>query len=149
MGLVQQETKNNRNSVIPADDVGGMLTNVSKAKMRQRILMTDRTTGESYYTTVGEALISRLVDIGLYSENEKNAIVAAKFAIEHGYGKAGIRQEEEKIEMPEIVFKLTPTQNKELLRKSALPVPASDEEDDDAGKIIVEVEGEDKVYKYD
>lgn len=135
--------------MIPSEDVGGMLTNVSKQKMRERIVMTDRNTGETYYTTVGEALISRLVDIGLYSENEKNAIVAAKFAIEHGYGKAGIRQEEEKLEMPEIVFKLTPTQNKELLRRSALPVPASDEDEDDAGKIIVEVEGEEGVLKYD
>ena len=99
MGLIHQEISDR--PTMPAEDVGGMLTNVSKQKMRERILVTDRNTGESYYTTVGEALISRLVDIGLYSENEKNAIVAAKFAIEHGYGKAGIRQEEEKEEIPE------------------------------------------------
>ena len=146
MGLIYQEKRSNNSSVVPADDVGGMLTNVSKQKMRERIAMIDRNTGEPYYTTVGEALISRLVDIGLYSENEKNAIVAAKFAIEHGYGKAGIRQEEEKEELPEIVFKLTPTQNKELLRRSALPVPASDEEEVN-DKIIVEVEGEPGVFK--
>lgn len=135
--------------MIPADDVSGMMHDVSKRKMKQRIMMTDRNTGESYYTTVGDALFDRLVDIGLYSENEKNAIVASKFCIESAYGKAAVKQDDEKVEMEEIVFKLTPTQNKELLRKSALPVPASDEEEDDSGKIIVEVEGESEVLKYD
>lgn len=117
--------------------------------MRERILVTDRNTGESYYTTKGDALFDRLIDIGLYSENEKNAITAAKAALDYGFGKPGIRKEEEKQEFPEIVFKLTPTQNKELLRRSALPVPASDEDEEDAGKIIVEVEGEEGVLKYD
>ncbi|MCQ2081599.1 MAG: hypothetical protein MJZ11_08065 [Lachnospiraceae bacterium] len=150
MGLIQQQSRINSNSsLIPADDISGIMHDVSKKKMRERILVTDRNTGESYYTTKGDALFDRLIDIGLYSENEKNAITAAKAALDYGFGKPGIRKEEEKQEFPEIVFKLTPTQNKELLRRSALPVPASDEDEEDAGKIIVEVEGEEGVLKYD
>lgn len=149
MAFIAQTQKTHDVSLLSSADEDEMLKNISRRKMRERILVTDRNTGETYYTTVGDALLSRLIDIGLYSDNEKNAIVAAKFAIEQGLGKAGIRQEEEKEEMPEIQFKLTPTQNKELLRKSALPVPAADEEEDDSGKIIVEIEGEPGVMKYD
>lgn len=148
MGYINQTpNKNNSSSMVPANN--DVLVDVSKRKMRERIAMIDRNTGETYFTTVGDALITKLVDIGLYSDNEKNAIVAAKAALDYGFGKPGIKQENEKQEFPEIVFELTPTQNKDLLRKSALPVPASNEEEDNAGKIIVKVEGEDGVLEYD
>lgn len=95
---------------------------------------------EGVIRTNAQRLASSIVNDALYAETVKDRAIMAKLILERVGGKPAVIVDEEKDDVPEVVFRVNANDAKKIKALKELPV---DEEPED--KVIVEIDGEPKM----
>lgn len=88
-----------------------------------------------------QRLASMIFEAALYAESVKDRAIMAKLILERVGGKPSVIVDEEKEELPEVVFRVNANDAKKIKALQELPVTEDDSED----KVIVEIDGEPKM----
>lgn len=88
-----------------------------------------------------QRLASMIFDAALYAETVKDRAIMAKLILERVGGKPSVIVDEEKEELPEVVFRVNANDAKKI--KALQEVSVSEDDSDD--KVIVEIDGEPKM----
>ena len=95
---------------------------------------------EGVIRTNAQRLASSIVNDALYAETVKDRAIMAKLILERVGGKPSVIVDEEKEDLPEVVFRVNANDAKKIKALKELPV---DEEPED--KVVVEIDGEPKM----
>lgn len=95
---------------------------------------------EGVVRTNAQRLATSIVNDALYAETVKDRAIMAKLIFERVGGKPSVIVDEEKEELPEVVFRVNANDAQKLKALKELPVV---EESDD--KVVVEIDGEPKM----
>lgn len=96
--------------------------------------------GEGVARTYSQRLAMSIWNDALYAETVKDRAIMAKLILERVGGKPSVIVDEEKEELPEVVFRVSANDAKKIKALQELPV---DEEPQD--KVVVEIDGEPKM----
>lgn len=95
---------------------------------------------EGVTRTYSQRLAMSIWNDALYAETVKDRAIMAKLILERVGGKPSVIVDEEKEELPEVVFRVNANDAQKIKALKELPV---DEEPQD--KVVVEIEGEPKM----
>ena len=95
---------------------------------------------EGVIRTNAQRLASSIVNDALYAETVKDRAIMAKLILERVGGKPSVIVDEEKEDLPEVVFRVNANDAKKIKALKELPV---DEDPED--KVVVEIDGEPKM----
>lgn len=95
---------------------------------------------EGTIRTNAQRLATSIVNDALYAETVKDRAIMAKLILERVGGKPSVIVDEEKEDLPEVVFRVNANDAQKIKALKELPV---DEEPED--KVIVEIDGEPKM----
>lgn len=87
-----------------------------------------------------QRLAAMIFDSALYAETVKDRAIMAKLILERVGGKPSVIVDEEKEELPEVVFRVNANDAQKIKALQNLPV-----EEEPTDKVIVEVDGEPKM----
>lgn len=87
-----------------------------------------------------QRLATMIFDSALYAETVKDRAIMAKLILERVGGKPSVIVDEEKEELPEVVFRVNANDAQKIKALQNLPV-----EEEPTDKVIVEVDGEPKM----
>lgn len=93
---------------------------------------------EGTVRTYSQRLAMSIWNDSLYAETVKDRAIMAKLILERVGGKPSVIVEEEKEELPEVVFRVSANDAQKIKALQEMPV----EEDDSEDKVIVEIEDE-------
>ena len=96
---------------------------------------------EGVNRTYSQRLALQIWTDALTAETVKDRAIMAKLILERVGGKPAVIAEEEKEELPEVVFRVNANDAKKINALKNLPVTEDDSED----KVIVEIDGEPKM----
>lgn len=96
---------------------------------------------EGVNRTYSQRLAFQIWTDALTAETVKDRAIMAKLILERVGGKPAVIAEEEKEELPEVVFRVNANDAKKINALKNLPVTEDDSED----KVIVEIDGEPKM----
>ena len=96
--------------------------------------------GEGVARTYSQRLAMSIWNDALYAETVRDRALMAKLILERVGGKPSVIVDEEKEELPEVVFRVNANDAKKIKALQELPV---DEEPQD--KVVVEIDGEPKM----
>lgn len=96
---------------------------------------------EGNVRTNAQRLAQTIMSDALYAETVKDRAIMAKLILERVGGKPSVIVDEEKEELPEVVFRVNANDAKKIKALKELPVS----EDDSADKVVVEIDGEPKM----
>lgn len=88
-----------------------------------------------------QRLATTIMNDALYAETVKDRAIMAKLILERVGGKPSVIVDEEKEELPEVVFRVNANDAKKIKALKELPVS----EDDSGDKVVVEIDGEPKM----
>ena len=108
------------------------------------VAMKEISNTDGVQLTYAQALAQRIWNIALCGENDKDSITAAKFISERINGKPAVLKEEEKEEIPAIVFRVH-AKDEEKIKELA---ERSDVEEEPQDRLVVDIEGEEGVREY-
>jgi len=95
---------------------------------------------EGVIRTNAQRLATSIVNDALYAETVKDRAIMAKLILERVGGKPSVLVDDEKEELPEVVFRVNANDAQKIKALKELPV---DEEPED--KVVVEIDGEPKM----
>jgi len=95
---------------------------------------------EGVIRTNAQRLATSIVNDALYAETVKDRAIMAKLIFERVGGKPSVLVDDEKEELPEVVFRVNANDAQKIKALKELPV---DEEPED--KVVVEIDGEPKM----
>ena len=96
--------------------------------------------GEGNIMSNAQRLARTIMTDALYAETVKDRAIMAKLILERVGGKPSVIVDEEKEDLPEVVFRVTANDAKKIKALKELPV-----EEEPTDKVIVEVDGEPKL----
>ena len=96
---------------------------------------------EDVSRTYSQRLAMSIWNDALYAETVRDRAVMAKLILERVGGKPSVIVDDEKEELPEVVFRVNANDAKKIKALQDLPVTEDNSED----KVIVEIEGEPKM----
>ena len=107
----------------------------------KEMMMTTIKDGDGTIKTIAERMAYGLIQDALYAETVKDRTTCKKLIYERVGGKPSVIVDEEKEELPEVVFRVNANDAKKIKALQELPVTEDDSED----KVIVEIDGEPKM----
>ena len=88
-----------------------------------------------------QRLAATIMNDALYAETVKDRAIMAKLILERVGGKPSVIVDEEKEELPEVVFRVNANDAQKIKALKELPVS----EDNSESKVVVEIDGEPKM----
>ena len=88
-----------------------------------------------------QRLAATIMNDALYAETVKDRAIMAKLIYERVGGKPSVIVDEDKEDLPEVVFRVNANDAKKIKALKELPVSEDDSED----KVVVEIDGEPKM----
>ena len=88
-----------------------------------------------------QRLAATIMNDALYAETVKDRAIMAKLILERVGGKPSVIVDEDKEDLPEVVFRVNANDAKKIKALKELPVS----EDDSGDKVVVEIDGEPKM----
>ena len=88
-----------------------------------------------------QRLAATIMNDALYAETVKDRAIMAKLILERVGGKPSVIVDEDKEDLPEVVFRVNANDAKKIKALKELPVSEDDSED----KVVVEIDGEPKM----
>jgi len=105
------------------------------------IMQAESKDSEGNVRSNAQRLASTIMNDALYAETVKDRAIMAKLILERVGGKPSVIVDEEKEDLPEVVFRVNANDAKKIKALKELPVT----EDDSGDKVIVEIDGEPKM----
>ena len=105
------------------------------------IMRAETKDSEGNVRSNAQRLASTIMNDALYAETVKDRAIMAKLILERVGGKPSVIVDEEKEDLPEVVFRVNANDAKKIKALKELPVTEDNSED----KVIVEIDGEPKM----
>lgn len=105
------------------------------------IMQAESKDSEGNVRSNAQRLASTIMNDALYAETVKDRAIMAKLILERVGGKPSVIVDEEKEDLPEVVFRVNANDAKKIKALKELPVSEDNSED----KVIVEIDGEPKM----
>lgn len=105
------------------------------------IMQSESKDAEGNVRSNAQRLAATIMNDALYAETVKDRAIMAKLILERVGGKPSVIVDEEKEDLPEVVFRVNANDAKKIKALQELPVSEDNSED----RVIVEIDGEPKM----
>ena len=105
------------------------------------IMQSESKDAEGNVRSNAQRLAATIMNDALYAETVKDRAIMAKLILERVGGKPSVIVDEEKEDLPEVVFRVNANDAKKIKALQELPVSDDNSED----RVIVEIDGEPKM----
>ena len=105
------------------------------------IMQSESKDAEGNIRSNAQRLAATIMNDALYAETVKDRAIMAKLILERVGGKPSVIVDEEKEDLPEVVFRVNANDAKKIKALKELPVSEDNSED----RVIVEIDGEPKM----
>lgn len=105
------------------------------------IMQSESRDAEGNVKSNAQRLAATIMNDALYAETVKDRAIMAKLILERVGGKPSVIVDEEKEDLPEVVFRVNANDAKKIKALKELPVSEDNSED----RVIVEIDGEPKM----
>lgn len=105
------------------------------------IMQSESKDAEGNVKSNAQRLAATIMNDALYAETVKDRAIMAKLILERVGGKPSVIVDEEKEDLPEVVFRVNANDAKKIKALQELPVSEDNSED----RVIVEIDGEPKM----
>jgi len=105
------------------------------------IMQSESKDAEGNVRSNAQRLAATIMNDALYAETVKDRAIMAKLILERVGGKPSVIVDEEKEDLPEVVFRVNANDAKKIKALKELPVSEDNSED----RVIVEIDGEPKM----
>ena len=105
------------------------------------IMQSESKDAEGNIRSNAQRLAATIMNDALYAETVKDRAIMAKLILERVGGKPSVIVDEEKEDLPEVVFRVNANDAKKIKALQELPVSEDNGED----RVIVEIDGEPKM----
>lgn len=105
------------------------------------IMQSESKDAEGNVRSNAQRLAATIMNDALYAETVKDRAIMAKLILERVGGKPSVIVDEEKEDLPEVVFRVNANDAKKIKALQELPVNEDNSED----RVIVEIDGEPKM----